>query len=69
MYVFGCSTQSGSGSVGGPGLQEPACTEPIQNVWLPFQNKPGPYDTLFRCHFFKNIGVLSDLNQITVDLN
>jgi hypothetical protein len=37
--------------MGGPGSREPACTEPTQNVWLPGQNEPGPYDTLFGSHF------------------
>jgi hypothetical protein len=29
-----------------------ACSEPTNNVWLPGQNKPGPYYTLFGSHFF-----------------
>jgi hypothetical protein len=32
--VFGSLVQSESGSVRGPDLREPACTEPTNNVWL-----------------------------------
>jgi hypothetical protein len=47
MGVFGCLAQPEPGPVRGPGSGEPACTEPTNTVWLPGQNKPGPYYTLF----------------------
>jgi hypothetical protein len=50
--VFGCLVQPESGSVRGPGLREPACTEPTNNVWLSAQNEPDPYYTLFGSLFF-----------------
>jgi hypothetical protein len=52
MDVFGCLTQPEPGSVRGPGSREPVYTESTSNVWLPGQNEPGPYDTLFGSHFY-----------------
>jgi hypothetical protein len=51
LDVFGCLDQNEPGSVRGLGSREPACTEPTQNVWLPGQNEPDPYDTVFGSHF------------------
>jgi hypothetical protein len=50
--VFGCLAQPELGSVRRPGSMEPACLEPTNNVWLPGQNEPGSYYTLFGSHFF-----------------
>jgi hypothetical protein len=52
MDVFGCLAQSEPASLRGPGSREPACTETVQNVWLPDQNELGPYGTLFGSYFF-----------------
>jgi hypothetical protein len=52
MDVFGCLAPPEPGSVREPGSGEPAYTESTNNVWLPGQNEPGPYYTLFGSHFF-----------------